>query len=230
MNYTCILPVYNEAPRVGGVLKAVTQIKEISEIICVDGGSTDESIKVIERDFPTVTLIKHKTKEGKAKAVTSGLRAAKEQAIILLDSDMLGVKPEELVRAIKVFEERQLDCLILSKSPMNAVDALQRKLWGALLLSQAGERIIKKRYLEEALESSGANGYQLEIAQNKYLIDKNKNTAFMDISARNVGKAKKLGLWAGVIKEISMWKQVIDYAGLPFLIKQSFFFTKQKVS
>lgn len=230
MKYSCIIPVYNEAPRVGSVLEAVLEVQEITEVICVDGGSTDGSAVLIKKDYPEVILIQHKSREGKTRAITAGLERTKEKNIILLDSDMIGLSSEEIEHAIRNFENNELDCLILSKSPMGKLDALQRKVLGGLLLSQAGERIIKKSDLEAALKIAPTQGYQLEIAQNRYLIDNNKKVAFMDISARNVIKSKKVGLWSGIVREIAMWKQVSGYAGFPFLVKQSFFFTKQRIS
>lgn len=228
MSYSCVIPVYNEAPRIKSVLDTVTKIKEVTEIISVDDGSTDGSAKIIEQ-FSRVTLVKHKDNLGKTAAIVSGLKEVKYENVILLDSDLIGLKIEDIRRAINIFENKDLDCLILSKAPMNRADALARKLFRALLCA-AGERIIKTNLLKEALEGIDAKGYQLEIAQNKFLLDHNKKVAYMDISAAHLDKSRKEGLKLGLIKEAKMWSEIVKFAGFVFFIKQSLLFARKKVS
>jgi GT2 family glycosyltransferase len=64
----------------------------IIEIIIVDDGSRDESVKIISSKFPSIKLIKHKINRGFSASVNTGVRAAKGDLICLLNSD---VAPEE---------------------------------------------------------------------------------------------------------------------------------------
>jgi len=224
MSYACLLPVYNEATRVGRVLDAVSAVKAIDEVIVIDGGSTDGSAEIVENDYPQVHLIKNPMREGKAKAILDGLAIAKDKTIIMLDSDMVGLQASELSGAIDLYEEQALDCLILSKAPANTYDAFQRKLFGGLLLSMAGERIVKKSVLESAMGGTRPEGYQLEIAQNKYLIENNLKVRCIHISAKNTGKVQKHGWLRGVLKEMGMWRQVAGYAGVGFMLRQARYF------
>ena len=66
MNISILIPCYNEAPRIKKVLKVVSKIKYIKEIIVVDDGSTDNSREVIKRyNHPKVHPIQLKKNCGK---------------------------------------------------------------------------------------------------------------------------------------------------------------------
>ena len=61
----------------------------IDEIIIVDDGSQDGSIKLISSMFPQVKLIKHRINRGFSASVNTGVRAAKGDLICLLNSDVV---------------------------------------------------------------------------------------------------------------------------------------------
>lgn len=228
MKYSCVIPIYNEETRIADVLTHVSQITEISEIICVDDGSTDNSTKVVRKNFSHVTLIRHKRNLGKTAAVITGVNIASGNNLLLLDSDLKGLKSEEIDHAITAFEQNELDCLLLNTAAMNKLDRILRRIFRCLLLA-AGNRIIRKPCLEKALASASFESYHLEIAQNKYLMDHNKKAAYYDISAVDVSKISKEGYVKGAIGEIKMWRQIVTYAGLLFFLKQTLFFARNKV-
>jgi len=57
------------------------------ELIVVDNGSTDDSVKVIESSFPSVKLIKNKKNLGFSKAVNQGIKISQGKNVLLLNSD-----------------------------------------------------------------------------------------------------------------------------------------------
>lgn len=61
---------------------------EIIEIIIVDDGSGDGSIRLISSKYPQIKLIKHKVNRGFSASVNTGVRAAKGELICLLNSDV----------------------------------------------------------------------------------------------------------------------------------------------
>ena len=61
----------------------------ITEVIVVDDGSCDQSVKVITSNFPQIKLIKHKRNRGFSASVNTGVRAAKGEIICLLNSDVV---------------------------------------------------------------------------------------------------------------------------------------------
>ncbi|MGV2874597.1 glycosyltransferase family A protein [Macrococcus capreoli] len=88
---TVIIPVYNASQTIQHALQSINSTKPI-EILCVDDGSTDNSIEVIhafEQEMPrhyTLTLIQQDN-QGAASARNNGLRHAQYPYVMFLDSD-----------------------------------------------------------------------------------------------------------------------------------------------
>lgn len=93
-----VIPVYNESLRIANILDVLrdeTRIKKlnIKEIIFVDDGSTDTTLKILS-DFKesytatTVVILKNKVNRGKGYSVKKGMLAASEDVAVMLDADL----------------------------------------------------------------------------------------------------------------------------------------------
>jgi len=72
------------------VLKAKDNpLNEIIEVIVVDDGSVDESVFLIKNNFPEVKLIKHKINRGFSASVNTGVRTAKGDLVVLMNTDVI---------------------------------------------------------------------------------------------------------------------------------------------
>ena len=76
MKVSCIIPVYNEAERVLGVLRAVVGHPLVDEVIVVNDGSTDTSKAVLENQ-PGIRFFSYDENRGKSGAIAYGLVQAK---------------------------------------------------------------------------------------------------------------------------------------------------------
>ncbi len=63
-----------------------------SEVIVVENGSTDGSLELLKTYFPKVKVIVNQTNEGFAKGVNRGVKEAKGDIIILLNTDVIPEK------------------------------------------------------------------------------------------------------------------------------------------
>lgn len=85
-----IIPVYNSAQYLTKCIESMLNqtLKEI-EIICVDDGSTDESLAIIKNYKKLDSRIKILTQENKYAGVArnNGMRIAKGEYLFFLDSD-----------------------------------------------------------------------------------------------------------------------------------------------
>lgn len=220
---TCIIPFYNEEYRVFQVLEVVTQIKYITQIICVDDGSEDNTADLIAENYPAVKLIRLPYNQGKAAAIRRGLKYAKNENILLMDADLQSINKSEVEKAIQAIARHNLDMLILRRVNAPWFVKFDR---GDILLS--GERIVKKKDLKNIL-NQGVNGYQVELAINLYMQKHKRNVRWMPWSATNTYKAKKIGLVEGYKKEFEMFTDIVLYAGFVNIVKQISSFATKKV-
>jgi dolichol-phosphate mannosyltransferase len=104
-----VMPAFNERASLRVVVEAVTAALDgwSHEIVVVDDGSSDgtwEEIQGIRRDHPRVCGIRLTRNFGHQAALGAGLRAARGDAVVMMDAD--GQHPPELVPAlVRLWEE-----------------------------------------------------------------------------------------------------------------------------
>lgn len=89
----------------------------IFEIIIVDDGSWDDSVNFIKNKFPSVKLIRHKVNRGFSAAVNTGVRSAKGDLILLLNTDVLPEK-DFLVNVLPHFDNPKMFAVSLHEKGM----------------------------------------------------------------------------------------------------------------
>jgi len=87
-----VMPAYNEEAVIGALLERVGALNQVDEIVVVDDGSQDNTPAVVAA-YPKVRLVRHPYNIGNGAAIKSGIRAAKGDVILLMDSD--GQHPPE---------------------------------------------------------------------------------------------------------------------------------------
>ncbi|MDP3088577.1 MAG: glycosyltransferase [Methylotenera sp.] len=89
---TVIIPNYNGAKllrkNLPSVKVACEAYSEQCLIIVVDDGSADDSLLVLQHEFPEVEVIVHDKNKGFAEAIHSGVHLAKTELLFLLNSDV----------------------------------------------------------------------------------------------------------------------------------------------
>lgn len=223
INCTCIVPLFNERTRVGEILSIALQVSEISQIICVDDGSTDNSVDFINKQFPKIKVLSLQRNLGKTAAVAYGIKYAQADLILLLDADIKGITAGEISNAISLMQaDDQLDMLILRRMKAPLEVKLSRS---ETVIS--GERILRKKDLLEILKTN-PKGYQLETAINMYMINNRKKVFWFPCSTTHLMKRNKYGFLKGLIKEIAMHWDCMKYAGFRNYVKQFLFFAREK--
>lgn len=79
-----VIPAMNEAKNLPYVLPRIP--KWVSEVILVDGHSTDDTVQVAQRLYPNIHIVCQEGK-GKGSALRQGFAAAKGDIIVMLDAD-----------------------------------------------------------------------------------------------------------------------------------------------
>ena len=114
MNYTVIVPFYNEEKNISSFnnelinnLKKINNSKRKLEIIYVDDGSNDETFNELKKlstnSFETL-IIKHRTNLSQSAAINTGIDQSKYENIIIMDGDLQN-DPNDLNKMITEFEK-----------------------------------------------------------------------------------------------------------------------------
>ena len=114
MNYTVIVPFYNEEKNISSFnnelinnLKKINNEKRNLEIIYVDDGSNDktfEELKKLSTNTFDTTIIKHRANLSQSAAINTGIIQSKYANIVIMDGDLQN-DPDDLSKMILEFEK-----------------------------------------------------------------------------------------------------------------------------
>ena len=87
MKVAVVILNYNGASMLSRFLPSVIEYSQGAEIVVADNGSTDDSVPVIERDFPAVRLVQLDKNYGFADGYNRALAQVEAEYYLLLNSD-----------------------------------------------------------------------------------------------------------------------------------------------
>lgn len=99
------MPVFNEERTVLLVLKKLVRVSAIKEIIVVDDGSTDTTLRKLKKISSKKIKVFHKKNGGKGSAIQCGLRKVTSEYVLIQDAD-LEYDPDDIPRLIAPIEKR----------------------------------------------------------------------------------------------------------------------------
>lgn len=218
------MPFYNEGKTILDTLTELENVRAISQIVCVDDGSTNNTADVIEESFPSVTLIKFSQNKGKAEALLEGLNKAQNDVVLLIDSDLENVKASEIERGINLFAKHHIDMLIFQvKTTYARIDGFFNRY-----IIYSGMRIIRRKDLLAVMEKKPKR-FQLETAVNKYCIDNKRRVYWIRCSAVNPNKMEKEGFIKGFLENAKIMMTMIAYTGILNQLRQVFFYCRKEI-
>jgi len=113
MRFSIVIPAYNEASTIRDIV--CSALTYTPHVVVIDDGSSDDTAQLI-RDLD-ITLIEHKHNQGKAAALTDGIRASLDlgvDAVITMDADRQH-KTEDISRFIATAEQFPDELIIGSR-------------------------------------------------------------------------------------------------------------------
>ncbi len=200
---TCIIPAYNEEKRIKNVLMVVNKHHLIDETIVVNDGSKDDTSSQA-RKFKGVKVIDLKKNIGKTSAVVHGIKAARNDMIVMLDSDLIGIKKEHITRLIMPVLEGRADTSI----SLQGNSLFIYRLIGLDFVS--GQRLFQKKIMTDYKKLEKLPGFGLESYMNSIIIAKKMRIAIINwADVNNTRKSEKMGFFAGIKAELRMVTQII---------------------
>ncbi len=207
---TCLIPVYNEGPRLVRTVTLLHNVKEIDEFVIVDDGSTDDGIAKLHTKYPAIKIIKLSHNQGKSAAVRVGLAKIRAELTLLVDADIRGLIPSEISDGIVVMKKNpKVEMLIFRRLQSPVTAKLDRS---DIMLS--GERVIKTKMLKEVMSQQPLpENYEMEVALNQYCIDRQAPAYWYPTQMYNTYKILKMGLVKGLWYDWLTIKQCAEYVG-----------------
>lgn len=220
---SCIIPAYNEAKRIKNVLDVVLNHPLIDEIVVINDGSTDDTEKIL-KNITGIKLISYKKNKGKSYAIMKGFKETRNNLIILLDSDLLGLTTNDISNLIKPILENKADISISLRinSP---------KFWRLIGIDYiSGERVFNKKLIDDFSKIKKLPGFGLEVFFNKYIIKNNLRIKIVKWNnVKSPYKISKDGFFKGIKGDIKMMYQIFKTIGLHGTLYQIYKMRKQRI-
>lgn len=157
-----ILPAFNENAGIRGVLEVLRQVDILDEILVVDDGSNDgtrQSVLQFAAQDERIRLICHAKNRGKGQAVFTGWENTPSSILVLLDADLINLKPSQVVALLRPVLTGEADMTIgLFRHGRLRTDLAH---WGTPWLT--GQRCLRSELLG-SVSRPAAQGYGLETA------------------------------------------------------------------
>ncbi len=203
---SCIIPTYNEEEQIGTILGMLKPLlgTSLDEVIVIDDFSSDRTKEIVKSN-KNITLVEHLKNEGKSKTIADGIRKAKNDIILMIDGDLIGLNKTNIHGLINPVVTGLADMSISYRGNTP-------KWWINLFKIEtfSGERCFHKNLLLDNLkEIEYLPGYGLEVYINEKLV-RNK-LRIRSVPMENVTikfKWHKHGIIIGVWKELLMWKNI----------------------
>ena len=204
---TAIIPAYNEEATIGAIVKVLCQIDEIKEIIVVSDGSIDATADVARQAGARVIDLPENT--GKGGAMMTGVAHAKEDIILFLDADLIGLTTEHVRSLLDPVISGHVDMAIgIFEKGRLATDLAQLV---APYLS--GQRALRKELLR-AIEDIEDTGFGVEVALTKYAHDQGIKVKEVElVGMTHIMKEEKMGLTRGLAARMKMYWEIAKAVG-----------------
>ncbi len=212
---SCVIPVYNEAGRIGAVLSAVAGHPLIGEVIVVDDASTDDTVRVVD-GFDGVRLLRLERNVGKTRALLAGLEQAAGPGLLLLDADLVGLRAEDVTSLILPVAEGRADVAVSLRG--NAPGP-----WRLIGLDYiSGERVFAKDLIEERISRLATlPRFGFEVFLNSVIVEQKCRIAVVRWKGvRSPRKSVKYGRIKGFTADLGMMLDLFRSASPSGLLAQ----------
>ncbi len=206
MNVSAVVPAYNEAARIGAVLRPLVSCPLVDEVIVVDDGSDDGTAEVA-REFG-VKVVELPENRGKASALDAGVNAASNDVLLFLDADLVGLREEHIERLVKAYTDGDVDMVV----GVFTDGRVNTDLAQFINPFASGQRVISKDLWARAREKVHEMDYGIEIALSKLAAKEGwrKEKVKLD-GVTHVLKEEKRGFSQGVKERFKMYGDMIKW-------------------
>ena len=163
LRVSAIVPVFNEEKTVSKVIEALLKNPLIGEVIAVNDGSEDESLKKLEEFADGITIVNLKINHGKGFALASGIKKAAGDIVAFWDADFTNLSNDHIETVLNpVLTGRAQACIGYRHSTMHV----------PMFKNLSGQRAYRKKDLLPHLENLAQTRFGAEVYLNSVTKDK----------------------------------------------------------
>ena len=206
---SAIVPVFNEEKTISKVVNTLLKNNLIDEVICINDGSTDTSMDVLNQFKEKIEIVDLQKNQGKGFALSVGIKQAKGEIVAFIDADLTNLSDDHISELLTPILNNETRGVVGYPSSVN----------GSVLnpLSNfSGERAYYKKDLISHIEKIAETRFGVEVFLNN-LYDKNEIKKVPLRNLKGLFKYEKRGLsntiteYHGEISEVI--KEVIKQKG-----------------
>ncbi len=148
--YSIIVPVYNSEKYLDDCLKSIfNQTNQDYEIICINDGSTDKSLDILNKYKDEIIII-NQTNMGLSVARNNGVKKASGKYLLFVDSD--DVIENKLLEKIDIVSKNNPDLIRFGIIEVdgNNKSSVPAPIFNNLSGKEAFKKIVKNKYVEPA--------------------------------------------------------------------------------
>ena len=158
-----IVPVYNEEQTVSEVVSNLLSNPYFYEVICVNDGSTDESLRELEKFRDRIKLISFTENQGKGQALAAGIERAKGDLVVFIDADLTNLSEFHIEALLSPILKGEADA-VLGYAKRGEMPNLAAHL--------TGQRVYYKEDLLPFLDQIARSRFGVEVLLNDIFRDK----------------------------------------------------------
>lgn len=147
--YSIVVPVYNEGGNIAELhsrlLVVCNALGNNFELIYIDDGSTDDTASILDHLSPA-TIIRFRKNFGQTAALDAGIKHARGEYIITLDSDLQN-PPEEIPKLIEAMKTQAVD--VISGWRKKRKDSQSKHI------VSRGANMLRKMFINDGIHDSG---------------------------------------------------------------------------
>jgi len=181
---------------VAGVVKICLKVPQIKEIIVINDGSKDKTIKKLQPLKNKIKIISYPKNRGKGYAVAQGIKASQSDYLLFLDADLINLQPYHLSSLIQPVISNQIDMTI------GVAASFEKPYYPDWPFS--GQRCLRKKFIQKIINKIEKSGYGLEVLLNNQM--KKKRIAVIPLFSKKplhlIKKEKQKDWLKAYIKEI----------------------------
>ena len=150
-----VIPLFNEETGIKGLLDKLIELKfhELFEVIIINDGSTDNSLEAVKK-FP-VKVYSHSVNKGYGAAIKTGIRKARCERIVILDSDGQH-DPADIPQFVKMLDDYEM---VIGTRDKDSFQVRNRQV-GKRVIRWVGQYLVEQKLPDY---NSGYRGFHKEL-------------------------------------------------------------------